>query len=675
MHRLQARELLPYKPSELYDLLTGDFELQFDDEVIETNAVQTAFSSFAWAFHRRYPHTPLLTRHHVQVTLAGKRYNKGTHTSLLGAALADAYEAHKQTEPLDFRDHLAELLCRTRDDIYNDSILRFGKYAGSCDIVDFIELLEQPEIVAFKEAGDSSPAGISAAYKTIDDVLSDPTRLNHNPVALAYRSKLIRDGQLKQSIGPVGYRTDTDSHQFEFPVMRGFIEGLRSLYDSGVESRSASKALQFSKDNLRKAEYFSRKLQLACMNVRNLHHGDCGSTQYVSWLVSDARYDDVGRKVYGGDLPLIVGKRYLDVNGVLQTVKSSDKHLVNKRIKMRSVLHCAHPDPVGICSTCFGDLSLQVPSNSNIGHLACVTMTEPASQSVLSVKHEDASAEIEPVVVSVDDAKFLKPSRDRQSYVVQERLARQEVRLVIAAPDAPSLPDVLVAENIGDFNLSRISAIESISIQYKEAGEFKEHVAEVRQGGRLAMLTYALLDHVREHGWTHDANGNYVINLAGWDFSKAALTLPLRHFNMSDHSKEISSLLQATKDQLEARDKHVSPSAFLEEFFNLVNDKLKVNIAPLEVIIYSLMIVSAEQCNYNLPKPWNYTETGKPGLGVYTELMTNRSLSATLAFQNQFGTLTGCESMIHTNRLGHLFDGSLIPNELFGPGGPWEHSR
>lgn len=677
MYRLKARDMLRYTTPELYDLLTGEFELEFDDGVIQTNEIMTAFSSWAWKFHRQYPNTPLLTRHHVQTQLNGKRYSASTHLDLLGAALDDAYETYKATEPSGFRDRLAELLCRVRDDIYNDSTYRFEADVGSADIVNFIEILDQPEIVQYKAERDATPAGIERAYKTIDEVLLDPNRLQHNPVALAYRSRLVRDGQIKQSIGPVGFRTDTDSMQFEYPVMRGFVEGLRSMYDSIIESRSASKALQFSKDNLRKAEYFSRKLQLACMNVRNLHHGDCGSTRYVLWKVSGPQHDEQGRQTYGGDLPLIVGKLYMDDDGVLKAVKASDKHLIGKRIKMRSVFHCAHPDPVGICSACFGELSLQVPEHSNIGHICCVTMTEPSSQSVLSVKHEDSSAVIEPVAIRLEDAKFLKPSRDRQSYILMDRLARLQPQLIVAAPDASSLSDILAVERIEDFNLSRISELEEVIIQYQEGGQLHQHRAVVRQGGRKSMLTYAMLHHIRAKGWTHDANGNYVIDMGDWDYTKPILTLPLRHFNMSDHSKEIATLLQATKDQMEARDKDVTPTAFLEEFFTLVNNKLKVNIAPLEVILYSLMIVSAERCDYRLPKPWDYDSQpdGKPGVGVYTELMANRSLAGMMAFQSQYGAIVSPESMVNTGRLPHLFDGLFMTGELFNQGGPLQHSR
>jgi hypothetical protein len=95
MYTIKARDMLRYTTQELYELLTGEFQLEFDDGAIETNAIMTAFSSHAWVFHRLYPKTPMLSRHHVQVVLKGTRYADDTHRDLLGAVLDDTYEANK----------------------------------------------------------------------------------------------------------------------------------------------------------------------------------------------------------------------------------------------------------------------------------------------------------------------------------------------------------------------------------------------------------------------------------------------------------------------------------------------------------------------------------------------------------------------------------------------------
>lgn len=665
MYRIKARDMLRFEPADLWEHLTGEFVLEFDDgQVIETNAIMTFYSSFAWVFHRTYPQTPILPKHHVQEVLKGRRYSATTHLDILGNALDTTYETYlAQGVQLD-RDELAAILTYSgMSAIYNDWSYRFEEQVASISILNFIDILDDPEIRKNKEEQVPEAWSIEEAYKVMDRVLNDQSKFHDNPVVLAYRSKLVNANQLQQSLGPRGFVTDTDSHQFRYPIMRGYVEGLRRFYDSLIESRSASKALQFSKANLRDAEYFSRKLQLACMQVKNLHPGDCGSTTYMRWQVQGPKLDDDGKKRSSGDLPLLVGKYYLDEKtNRLKVIKASDTHLEGTTILMRSVLDCGHPDPDGICETCFGELSLQVPKRTNIGHLCCVTMTEPSTQSVLSVKHLDGNATIESIVLDMADVMFLKASRDRQSYLLHERLAKMHAKLIIPSVSAAALNDVMNVEDVEDFNISRISELEILGIQYVDKGQTFLHSAQVHMGKRKSSMTYAMLEHIRRQGrLVINNDGNFVVDLAGWNYSEPVLALPLRHFNMSDHSKEISGLLQATKDQMQTRDKKVSPYAFLAEFFNMVNNKLSVNIAPLEVILRAIMIVSAEQEDYRLPKPWT-----KRGIGTYDFTMSRRSLGATMAYQDHYDIFVSPESFMLGNRPDHIFDGLLLPYELFG---------
>lgn len=663
MYRIQAREMLAVEPEQLWEIITGSFELEFDDGVIQTTAVATFLSSFAWVFHRMYPKTPLLKEHHIDTVLKGKRMFSGADRTLLGRCLESTYEAYKGSPEVN-RDHLGEILYRTVTKIYSDFSYRFEDCVTSVDMEDFVEILDEPRIIQSKQEQVPEAWSIKQAYRLLDTILKDRETLPGNRVSHLYQSGLVNSGQVHQSIGPRGYITDTDSDQFPFPVMRGYIEGLRSAYDSLIESRSASKALQFSKDNLRAAEYFSRKLQFADMAVKHLHPGDCGSQEYLTWPMAGARLDDDGEVVTPDDVTLLEGKKYWDdASGSLKTIQAGDKHLIGKTLKLRSVIHCNHPDPDGICETCFGELSMQVPlaSQTNVGHLCCVNMTEPSTQSVLSVKHKDASAEIAPIVVDDADAEYLRAGRDRQTYLLAPRLAKMEAKLVIAATTAPALNDIRHVSSVEEFNISRISEMENIWLWTKEQDGYMLRSLKVHMGKRLSSMTYALLNHIRNRGWEVNNDGNYVIDMEGWNYNEPILALPLRHFNMSDHSKEISGMLQATKDQMRARDKTVSPAAFLVEFFNVVNSKLQINLAILEVIMYGLMVRDPDHEDYRLPKRWT-----AQNLGVYSMTMSRRSLSATMAYQDHYDVFVSPESYVFGNRANHVFDGLLMPFEVYG---------
>jgi hypothetical protein len=672
MIKIQARKLLAMSTDDLWETLTGRFVLILDDGELETNWRETVFSSYAWEFHRAYPETPLLKKHHVREVLGKKRYGSSTPLDLLGNCMWTVYEVYGEKVG---RDVLAERIYQLNNRMYNELSYRCEEYVGSMDILDWLEVLDHPKIIAMKDkvkdavnkTPDEGGRMIKEAYNVIDDVLGNGTDLPMNAVSLALRSKLVNANQVQQSIGPRGYLTDIDSDQFRYPIIPGYVEGIRSLYDSVIESRSAAKALQFSKSPLQEAEYFSRRLQLMCQTVRNLHQNcDCGTTKYLSWQVRGKEFNEEGDESFGGDLPLLVGKHYVDdKTGGLRTIRGgkADEHLIGKRIRLRSVMHCAHPDPYGVCATCFGELSLSVlDDRTNLGHMCCTSMTQKSSQSVLSVKHLDSSAAVEPASLTDTEKKFFKISADGMSYLMADRLKGKSVKLIIPAMFAPNITDVMANHTIDDLNIRQVSEMREIAVQVKEGNvEFDPERVNTSKDRRLASLTYPMLRHIRKAGWDFNANNDYVIDMAGWDMAEPVMTLPLIHFNMSDHSKDIASMLESSKKQMQDRDKNVSPDAFLVELYNLVNDKLTVNLAVLEVVLYGAMIISAENDDYRLPKPWTDS-----GLGVMDMTMDRRSLSATMAYEGHYDVFISPESYTKKNRPDHPMDALICPVEVLG---------
>jgi hypothetical protein len=661
---------------DLWETLTGRFILIFDDnQELETNWRKTVISSYAWEFHRQWGKTPLLKHHHIDAVLGKKRYSASTPLDLLGNCMWSVYEIYGDAVG---RDVLAQRIYQLNNIIYNEMSYRCEADVGSMDILDWMEVLDHPKIIAMKEkvkdavnkTPDEGGRMIKEAYGVIDDVLGNGQDLPMNAVSLALRSKLVNANQVQQSIGPRGYLTDIDSDQFRYPIIPGYVEGIRSLYDSVIESRSAAKALQFSKSPLQEAEYFSRRLQLMCQTVRNLHQNcDCGTTETLRWQVRGKEVNEEGDEVFGGDLPLLVGKFYIDEKtGGLRVIRGDQhdqEHLIGKSIRLRSVIHCAHPDPYGVCATCFGELSLSVlDDRTNLGHMCCTSMTQKSSQSVLSVKHLDSSAAVEPASLTPEEKKFFKISADGMSYLLADRLKGKTVKLIIPAMFAPNITDVLANHSIDDLNIRQVSEMREIAVQVKEGNvEFDPERVNTSKDRRLASLTYPMLRHIRKVRWDFNANNDYVIDMTGWDWNEPVMTLPLIHFNMSDHSKDIASMLESSKKQMEARDKDVSPDAFLVELYNLVNDKLTVNLAVLEVVLYGAMIISAEEDDYRLPKPWT-----DRGLGVMDMTMDRRSLSATMAYEGHYDVFISPESYTKKNRPDHPMDALICPVEVLGMG-------
>jgi len=661
--KYHARELLNYTVAELWDMLTGEFELHFDDGFIITNWKETVYSSYAWEFHRRYPNTPMLIKHHVGSILRnGSRLGSGTHLTLLGNTMWSTHDIYMQ-DPTVNRDILSEMVYRLTNQMYVDLTYRLEEYVMSTDITDLMEVIRHPKIQEIKDRMEPTKQSIKITYDEIREVLNNGNDLPINPISLAVRSKLVNEMQILQCIGPRGFLTDIDSDEFRHPVMRGYGEGIRLFHDSLIESRSAAKSLLFSKSPLQEAEYFSRRLQLMSQIVQNLHHGDCGTTDYVLWHVRDKQVYE-GTTVFAGDLKSLEGKHYLHDDGTLHTIRDTDKHLIGQSLKVRSVLHCAHPDPYGICSTCFGELSLSVPDGSNIGHMCCTSMTQKSSQSVLSVKHLDGSSTIESIRLRQDVKKYLAVASDGNSYLMANAIRNKNAHLVIPANAAANLTDINNVRNIEDLNISMLSQITEMSMYFgapQQGDPAPDLELNVSKDRRRASMTYGLLNYIRQYGWSSDDFGNYVINMDKWDWSQPIMSLPLKHFNMSDHSKEIADMLESSVKEMKKRDKGVSPDAFLVEFADAVNSRLNVNLAVLEVTLYGAMIVSAEKQDYRLPKPGT-----ERGLGVMETSMDRRSLSAAMAYEGQYYNFIDPYSFLLTNRPNHLLDGVLLPELVYG---------
>lgn len=651
-----ARSLLKFKPGQLEAILTGEFNLQFDDCIIETNARETIYSSYGWEFHQLYPKTPILSTHHVKKVLNGKRVGTGTYLELLGNIMWSTHDAYFNSVTggdagVNFRDELSELLYKITAHTYSDFMQHVEANVTSLDITDLVEISEHEDVRELLNNPSPTQEYIVSCYDALK-LLLNGDKLNHNPIVKANKSGLVNLNQLLQCLGPRGYVTDIDSVRFNTPIVRSFTQGFKDFYSSLIESRSASKSLFQNKSMLENAEYFSRKVQLLCMGVENLHPGDCGSTNYLLWHVAPEIIEN-GKKVYDGDLRYMEGKYYLDTeSNTLKVVSKKDKHLIGQTLQVRSIIGgCNHPDPHGLCSVCFGTLSDSVPAKTNIGHYCAVTMTEKSTQSVLSTKHLDANVMIGIIALAMDYQAFLSIGKDGNSYLVNPKLKNKQSKLIIDQAEFPGITDISIVENVSKLSITRVSGLKAIGIStlYKDTYEIIEIPVVVEK--RLASLTYELLQYIKDHGYDVDERNNAVIDLGQWDYTKPILTLPLKQFNMGDHSESISSLVEQS-------DVTGTAAARLGDLFTLVTSKLDVNFAVLEIITYAGTCISNEDEEYSLPKPWTNNTVGK-----YGTLVTHRSVSTAMAFEEQHLTVMDPASYFSKNRSSAIMDVFLMPEE------------
>lgn len=656
--RITARKLLAISLDQIWDCLFGEFILVFDDgQELVTNHKETIFSRYTWEFHNRYPGTPLLLKHHVATVLKGGRVTMGTHLELLNNVLWDAVDhiapMYTPTEMSFKRYELGELSYEITNRIYNDMTVRCEEYVGTLNLLDFHSIFRHPELEAAYDSRFPDDEWVQDIYATIERILRHKS-MHDNPLSKVYRSSLVSSRQLLQCLGPRGYVTDIDQVRFAFPVTRGYYQGIRSYYQYSVETSSTARSLYSAKGPLQDTEYFSRKLQLMCMTVENLHYGDCGTTRYMKWHVRGKG------EHHESDLNILEGKHYVDDDGVLKTVSINDKHLEGKTINLRAIRYCKHPDPVGVCSTCLGLMSEQIPPMSNLGHACCTHIAEKSAQGVLSTKHLDVSARIDAVMVDPMWQRFVRVGADGNSYLFADNIKTMfkhgRIKLRLNQEGALNLADVFITDNVGTIPESRFTEFSDIVLEV-DGEQFEIPVSHEK---RMAYLTWDFLDYIRQQQFTMDEEyGQYVIDLSNWKNARPFMSLPMKQFSMSDHSKDIAQVLESSVKEVAERDRLVDPSTTLIELAALVNKKIKVNLAPLEVTLFGAMIRTAAGYDYALPKP--HTESG---LGVMKYTILYRSLSAYMAFEHHAVAVYSPESYVLTNRPESLMDAILMTREV-----------
>lgn len=668
MKRVKARTLLNYTTQDLWNNLQGSFIIVMDDGEIATNEKEVIYSSYVWRYHKLFPETPLLLKHLVGSAMAGKRMGTETHLDLINNSHWSVYDTYKARVPdkLDLIDDLNKLAYEISNEMYNDLSYKLEEYVTSLDILDFIRITKDSKVVNALSVMEMTEEGITKVQNVIMDLINTP-EMSDNPMANAINSRIVSKGQALQCLGPRGFLTDIDSNVFNAaPIKSSYTKGIATMYDNMIESRSSAKSLIFSTDPLQQSEYFSRRQQLICQNVKTLHLVDCGSKHYLTWSVRGKRTEGANEIV--SDLVTLAGKYYLDEqSNTLKIIKQDDRHLEGKVLKLRSpIAGCMHPDPTGICEVCYGETALSIPKNSNLGHITCVAMTSDLGQLILSTKHFDGSSVVEWITLKTSEKRFLSTTVNGTSYYLNSSLKGKKVELIVNSNQANRLTDINLVNDIDTLNLARISEFESIVVHVTELddGEIEAAFLNVSLDGRNSNFTHAILKHIKKVGWSISQSSsnketNYVIDMTGWDYSEPILVLPMRHYNMSMAQKEIAEMLESTMKEVDHRSNVASPQNVLVEFHDMVNRRLSINLSILEVILYSSMIVSVDNNDYSLPKPWTDS-----GLGVKAMLLTNRSLSATMCYERHRETITDPSSYIDTNRMNHVMDQILLPEIL-----------
>lgn len=662
MNKILARDLISKPIEEVMSILPRHFTLVFDDGEIETTDRQTIYSRVFWKFHQEYPKTPILIKHHVKSVLDGKPLNADTHLKLATNIFKDTYNYNGFTRP-EQQDRLQELVCETVNELYNLGSQLSLEYVSSVDLSDFIEIIEHPGIKLDGKKKIKSHKDVENLYNKAISVMTSDEGLKNNSIVKALKAKMVNKSQVLQCCVARGFQTEVSGDIFRFPITSSYARGMRKLYDFVAESRTAEKAYRFSESPLQQSEYFARRLQLLTSPVEHIEYVDCGSTNYVEWYVKPPVYDEFGIQEYQGDLPNLIGKYYLDPADPsrLLEITEKDLHLVGTTIKLRSVIFCKHGNPHNICSTCFGALSKNIDIYSNVGHMCSALMTQQTSQKVLSTKHVDASSVSVNIVIPKEAQLFLETNPERNVYLVKKYLKDKHPVVTFMRDEVLGLMDLIMNDDAENVNIRRISSINTIEMKYEDKGRPIVDMLSVSVGSRKAIISKEMLDYIKTGKWSTDDKNNFVVDLSEWTFDTPFLVLPDKEYNYSEHAKQIAEIIESSgkkfSKRIKAGAKQESISSILVELFDLVNAKLNVNLACLEVLLYAASQRGHD--DYMLSR-----NSDTPVLGMAHKIIKGRSLSAALAYEHMSNTISSPESFFVNDRPDSVFDVFIDPQAV-----------
>jgi len=364
MEAVAIREFMKYQPKELLLGYKTTNNVLFEDGVVveNMNYKEVVYTRYMLEVLVAFPNIPIESKYRIS-----NYYTNGIATSKTINKCFEVMLEDIIKKVMDISGDYSMLsvvhkrMYEITNDVYNDFGYDNIEYITSSNILDFLEIQMNPDLLDSIRKVDKNKdvESINEAYVILDNLLTNEPMYVNNPISKSYVSGMVNPNQIKQILGPRGYVTEIDGSIFKYPIASSFTLGLNSIYDMALESRSAAKALFLSNIAVQDSEYLARELQLVSMAVERLVKTDCGNNEYINWYVRPAI--DGGKS----DLHNLVGKRYWDdINNVEAVIGNQHKHLEGKTIKLRSVLKCKLKDPSEICLACMGELGYSIHDHS-----------------------------------------------------------------------------------------------------------------------------------------------------------------------------------------------------------------------------------------------------------------------------------------------------------------------
>ena len=665
-----VREYLQFKPEEMVYGLKFEQNVLFDDGVAVVTAHEVIVSSYFWKLvddlnHIYKQSLPINRELCINNFYSNGFFVDGSLKNIIRYIFKIVNENYTFVyNKRDINnDFILPRIAQIYNDIYNDVVQNVTEYSNSLFITDILDIQFNENILGAIKKFNKTKTDVESAYKVVHETIRLP-QYENNIISKGVISGTYNKGQINQIFGPVGYVSELNSMVFKEPISSSFTLGLIRSFDIAANSRVAAKSLYFASKAIENSEYLGRLTQLIGMQVENLVDGDCGNTDYLEWKVEE--HSSIGKS----ELDLLSGKFYLDPEtNTEKMINRTDTHLLGKIIKIRTALTCKHPHSKSICVRCFGGLAANVPYTTNIGHVCSASASRELSQSLLSTKHQADSSNsiiinLHPSLqgyVNLVNNNYLVFNKD---YISKSRQKRIMVFPQSCVKELFNITADIKISNITPNKLTAISTATIIEIDKKGVARTAEvdfSINKTKSKSRNKILGYfttAFVQYIlaKPERLQLDFKEDVEIDFTEWDNSTPFLEYPKLEYNLIDLTNEIKTLIRKESGYIE------TPHIFLQNFFMLLNTKLNVNLALIEIMTLALCVSSNEDgsTNYHLTR-----DPDKVRLAKLNDILYNVSLGGSYGFERHDDYLMTTKTFNGHNNVDHSLDGILMPNEVY----------
>lgn len=660
MKQLHVSDLLSMSDMEKMYGSNDPVSVIFDDgESVECYFRQAALSSYFWKILADH-NTDILAKHLLgqsqpnQLQRAEQiKFSQKGMSQLYKRIVTDIIDKTPDDQKRNTYEVLAIDIACAMNRIYNAVVEFIPEYVISSTAREMNELVNHPVIDKAYHSLQSSLGrhiDIERAYREATDVILNSPDVKHNNYARSFQIGALDAKQFHQLLIARGRITDIDQTQFRKPALSGYARGLHDIADSAMESRDASIAELQSKAPVSKSDYLNRRLQILTAVIQNVIDGDCKSTKYVPWFVTQA------------DLVPLEGVHFVDEDGEEKVFKSSMKEYLNKTIYMRNPAYCNHLYKGGVCSTCLGDVAAQIPHQFSIGHIAVIGALGQFVQLSLSAKHLIVSKDTLTFVLGEEEAKFFKFPRqdDKETLYLNPTILNKAdgVHFIFKVSDLIFFSDVKNNIRAEDVQTYVATFIRDITALVNVKGNIINQPLSIADPGRRSHMTREFIDYIINNQDLIEVSRSTVkISMERWNRQHPVFNIPQKVASVKEFMSQFESAILAgcAKHRFDANNP-AGVADMIRHCYDIVKQCVPISIPHLSVMIAAIQVRDKEALDYRLPLP-----DGPREFATLANIYAYRSLSQTMAYENRLEYLSSPSLTLVKYRLNHPFDVLYFP--------------